>query len=173
MARLLLALIGIVLCALAPQVQAQSSTTPHQHANTSPVIDGAVHPELIPDSTAYRLYFVAVSTGPTPTDEDRKRQQAHLGKVGLQEQDLNMLISTLTEFRTKRDALVTQYNQAAQAAAARNEASDISSLLQQLDGLVQSIRDTLKVRLSPQGMTQFDAFVQSEKTHMKVHAEGQ
>jgi hypothetical protein len=173
MTYLRLLLICITFCLVASYSQAQNSN-PHQHDAVAPVvIDGAVHPELIPDSAAYRLYFLALSTGSNSSDEERKQKQAHLRKTGLQEQDLGALSTTLTEFRIKHDALVAEYNRAAEAATARNEASDIHTLLRDLDELVQSTRDTLKVRLSPEGMTQFDAFVQSEKKHMKVPEEEQ
>jgi len=165
-------LIGIALYSLAPLAQAQN-VAPHQHSETSDMIDGAVHPELIPDSIAYRLYFLTNSTGLMPTEEDQKRQQAQLGKVGLQDDDLKTLVSVLSEFRATYDALVAQYNRSAQAATARNEAGDMSSFLRQRDGLVESTRDTLKLRLTPGGILLLDSFVRSEKKHMKVHTEGQ
>jgi hypothetical protein len=173
MIRLRFLLMLAVASLLMPFSYAQSSTRPHQHSASASgvVVDGAVHPELIPDSIAYRLYFLAVSTGVSASDEDRKQKQLYLRKASLEEGDLNALTSTLTEFRTKFDSVVAQYNQSATAATARNEAPDIHGFLRQIDGLVQSTRNTLKARLSPQGMTQFDAFVRSEKTHMKVHGE--
>jgi hypothetical protein len=137
------------------------------------MIDGAVHPELIPDSIAYRLYFSAVSIGPNPTEEDRKRQAAHLNKIGLPDLDREILIVVLSDFRTKHDALALQFNQAANAALARNEVFDPASFLKQMDNLVQSTRDALKLRLSREAMNQLDAFIQSEKKYMRVPAEGQ
>ena len=168
-----LTLACVLLYGPAPRVQAQNSATPHQHAAASPMIDGAVHPELIPDSVAYRLYFITVSMTLNPIEEDRKRQQAHLAKIGLQDSDREILVGILTEFRTKYDILVDQYNHSAEAAAGRNEVPDIGSFFRQLDGLVRSTRDTLKLRSTPMAMTQLDGFMQSEKKHMKVQTEGQ
>jgi hypothetical protein len=72
-----LLLICITFCLVASYSQAQ--TNPHQHDAVAPVvIDGAVHPELIPDSAAYRLYFLALSTGSNPSDEERKQKQKQL-----------------------------------------------------------------------------------------------
>jgi hypothetical protein len=79
----------------------------------------------------------------------------------------------LTEFRTSYDTLVTQYNQSAQAAEARNEVPDISNFFRQLDGLVQDTRERIKLRLAPGALSQFESFVQLEKKHMKVHLEAQ
>jgi hypothetical protein len=159
----LLFFVAFALCFFSPYSQAQDSNTSHQHAAANIIIDGATHPELIPDSTAYGMYFVSISVGPSPTASDQIRQQAQLHGIGLGEADVVTLARIVAEHRVKRDALIAQYNQAAQAAT-----SDIGTLLQQLAGLVQSTRDMLKVSLSPQGMMQFDAFVQSEKRHMKV-----
>ncbi len=145
---LFLTLASVVFCSRAPRVQAQSSTIPHQHGAASPLIDGAVHPELIPDSLAYRLYLVAVSTQQNPTDAERKGQQAHLMKTGLQSSDRDNLFGVLSDFRTQYDELVRQYNESAKAALARNEMADIHSLLRSLDALVQSTRDMLKLRLT-------------------------
>jgi len=153
------------------QVSAQTSSNPHQHPVSSSSIDGAMHPELIPDSLAYRLYFVAVSTGQNPTDIDLQRQQAHLRKIGLEADDHKTFVSVLSDFRVKYDALVDQYNASAKAAAARNEAADITGLLKALDGLVQITRDTLKLHLTSEGMFRLHAFVMSEKKNMKVEPE--
>jgi hypothetical protein len=162
-------LMSIALCLLSPFAQAQDA--PHQHPDTT-LVDGAVHPELIPDSVAYRLYFLTHSTGATPTQEDQKRQHAHLAKIGLEDGDLKILIGVLADFRASYDALESQYNHSAEAAAAKGEAGDIDAFLRQRDGLVQAARDTLKIRLTADGMLLFDIFVRSEKRHMKMHAEG-
>lgn len=87
---------------------AQVTNSPHHQADVSIVIDGAVHPELIPDSLAYRLYFVALSTGQNPTEVERRRQRMHIMKVGLVESDQEAFISLLLDFRSTYDALVAQ-----------------------------------------------------------------
>ena len=46
------------------------------------MIDGAVHPELIPDIAAYRLYLLAVARSATPTEQERRHQAAQLGVIG-------------------------------------------------------------------------------------------
>lgn len=161
-------LMGLAFLLTGVLCHAQNFASGHQHPNAPVVIDGTIHPELIPDSIAYRLYFFTLSVGTNATEEDRNRRLMHLHKVGLRETDLNALVATLADFRTKHDVLVTQYNASADAALARNEAPDTAHFLRQLDALVQSTRDTLKLRLTPAGMTQLDAFVQSEKKMMRV-----
>ena len=170
MSRLLAAFVLSLLCSCTLCVKAQSP--PHQHSPTT-VIDGSLHPELIPDSLAYRLYFVAVSTRTNPSDAERTRQQTQLNMIGLTASDREALVTVLAVFRIEHDRLVAQYNQSAEEAASRNEVADVRVLLRQFDDLVRSARDTLKARLSPEGMTQFDAFVHSEKKNMRVSPEEQ
>jgi len=170
MSRLLATFLLSLLCSCTLCVNAQSP--PNQHSPTN-VIDGSVHPELIPDSLAYRLYFLAVSTRTNPSDAERARQQTQLNMIGLKASDRETLVTVLADFRIEHDRLVAQYNQGAEEAASRNEAADVRVLLRQFDELVRSTRDTLKARLSPDGMTQLDAFVHSEKKNMRVTPEEQ
>jgi hypothetical protein len=151
-------------------VGAWAQSPPHQHAAPN-IIDGAVHPELIPDSVAYRLYLVAVSTHQNAAEAEQIRQRAHLVKTGLVDTDQQVFTSILSDFRTKYDALVAEYNQSAKAALARNETADIHTLLKKLDDLIQSTRDTINVRLSARGAARLHAFVVSEKKNMKMTEE--
>jgi hypothetical protein len=143
--------------------------TVHQHtaAPNVNVIDGAVHPELIPDSVAYRLYLVTVSTGQNPTATEQKHQRAHLMKTGLDDIDQQMFVSVLSAFRAKYDALVNEYNTSAKA----DSTTDVHTLLKKLDDLVQSTRDTISVRLSSQGAAKLHSCIVAEKKNMKVTGE--
>ncbi len=50
---------------------------PHQHPMSPPnLIDGSKNPELVPDSTAYRLYLISVSIPANSTELDRVAQHA-------------------------------------------------------------------------------------------------
>jgi hypothetical protein len=154
---------------LAVGAWAQTSPPQHQHSVSMPnLIDGAVHPELIPDSFAYRLYFLTVAADPNGSETDQMRQRAHITRTGLVDTDQRILIAILSEFRTRYEALVTKYNNSATAANARNESTDIHPLLKNLDDLVQSTRDSISVRLSSQGAAKLHAFVMSEKKNMKI-----
>lgn len=82
-----------------------------------------------------------------------------------------MLVSVLSDFRTKYDALVVEYNESAKLALARNAAPDTAGFLRSLEGLVQVTRETLGLRLSAQSMARFHSFVMSEKKNMKVQPE--
>jgi hypothetical protein len=78
----------LAMCSLAGPAMSQQA---HQHPQ-SPVIDGSVHPELIPDLTAYRLWFVSVSRGPNSTDAEMKHQAAQLNRALLGAQDQKIVI---------------------------------------------------------------------------------
>jgi hypothetical protein len=161
MTRYVTAVVGVLMFAFA--AWAQSSPPQHQHVAPN-VIDGAVHPELIPDSVAYRLYLVPISTGQNPTKADQERQRAHLTKTSLSATDQQLFVSILSDFRTKYDTLVADYNTAAKADAT----TDVHTLLNKLDDLIQSMRDAISVRLPSQGAARLYSFVVSEKKNMKV-----
>lgn len=65
----LAATLGLLARALSAQPPAQSNEKAVLHTHSAPlsdqVIDGATHPELIPDSTAYRLVFVVIASPQT------------------------------------------------------------------------------------------------------------
>src|SRR5258708_37750208 len=110
MTRCVIAVVAaLVLSVSAGGSRAQNQT--HAHTVAGPgVIDGAVHPDLIPDAVAYRLYLFTVSTGQNPTETEQSRQRAHLMKIGLDDIDQQMLVSVLVAFRARYDALVAEYN---------------------------------------------------------------
>ncbi len=143
----------------------QAPGSPPQHQHVAPnLIDGAVHPELIPDSVAYRLYLVAISTDQNPTEVAQKHQRAQLLKTGLGETDQLIFIGILSDFRSKYDALVADYNASAKA----DSTTDVHTLLKKLDDLLKSTRDTISVRLSPRGAAKLHSFIVSEKKNMRV-----
>lgn len=169
MIRYVTAAIGVLMLAFGAWAQ---TSPPHNHQAAAPtLIDGAVHPELIPDSIAYRLYLVAVSTGQNPTEAEQKSQRTHIMRTGLVDTDQQLFISILSDFRAKYDALVAEYNDAAKAAAAHNETTDVHTLLTRIDALVQSTRDTISMRLSSRGAAKLHTFVVSEKKNMKMTEE--
>ncbi len=115
----------------------------HQHAAVT-VIDGAKNPELIPDSTAYRLVLLDLALPDNPRDTDRQRQAAYLNNIGLTLNEVIQFTAVLTEFRSAHSAWIARWNTAAQAADNAGVVFDPSSFLQQLEDLVQSTRATVK-----------------------------
>jgi hypothetical protein len=156
-----------VTLALGQLVSSQTSAPVHNHAPTS-FIDGAQTPDLIPDSAAYRLYFLTVSEMPNPSEEAKIRQISHLGKVQLHDDDLQSLIGTLANFKQQYNALIDRYNREATVIDASGGTPNTQSFLIQRDALVQSTRNALKQTLSADGMAKLDAHIQGEKRRMKV-----
>jgi hypothetical protein len=139
----------------------------HSAANV-PVIDGAKNPELIPDSTAYRLFFVSMAEGASPAAEEVARHQAHLARVQLNDTEGQLLVDALKTFKTQYDELVGHYNNLADLALQKGEAPDYNAFLKQREALVQSTRDELMLALSDEGLAKLDVFVQGEKRKMKI-----
>lgn len=150
--------------------RSQSASQPHHHVQAA-VIDGAVNPALIPDLTAYRLWLIAVSRSPNPTEIEAKHQAAQLAKIKLQDADLKSAIDILARFRIQYQALVKSYNDDAKAMWAVGGRPDIASFLTQRDQIVQSARDSLRANLSADAWTRLDAHVKSEKKRMKISAQ--
>lgn len=171
--KLLLALAAMALVCdlgLNAQLLPDPLDTPHSaHVHTTaPVIDGATNPELIPDSTAYRLVFVVAADSANPTPDEVAQHTAYLGRLGMNDNDRQLLAETIRGFKTQYDDLAKNYNDAAQVAITNGEQPDIGSFLAHREALVQSTRDKLKVVLTGGGLSALDAFVQREKRSMKT-----
>jgi hypothetical protein len=142
---------------------------PHQHdVAAADVIDGSVHPELIPDAVAYRLYLVAVSAGPAALPDERARQHSNLQRAGLSDEDIQSAAIVLANFKTQYSALIDQYNQTAEATKSLD---GMPLFLAKRDALVQATRDALKSSLTPRGMAGLHVSIQREKAKMKVAAQ--
>jgi len=131
------------------------------HANhTAPsVINGAEHPELIPDSVAYRLIFTTLSQ-----PGDAKLQAAQVAAIGLNEDDTKIMIKNLNSFRTAFDILVTNYNDALSKRQQPNP--DTFNLQQEL--LLSNSRGAIESGLSKDGAALLKAWVQNEKRNMHL-----
>jgi hypothetical protein len=159
--------ITVVALLFAPTVWAQAPPQ-HQHATTeSNMVDGSVHPELIPDSVAYRLYLLTVSLPLNPTDQDRKFQQAHLAKTNLGQNDIQNLQIVLAEFRSEFEAWKNRFDA---AATKQGSQFDPTPFLQQRDDITQNTRTALAQSLSSDGLIRLNNHIQSEKKNMRVAA---
>jgi hypothetical protein len=92
-----------------------------------------------------------------------------LAQIALSDADRKAIVPILTNFKIQYESLVRAYNQEATAAWSRGEKPDAVSFLVQRDQIVQSTRDALNAKLSPDGTARFDAHVKAEKKRMKVN----
>jgi uncharacterized protein YukE len=127
------------------------------------IIDGKLHPELIPDLQAYRMFFLAA----TPDNGDAKelaKQNAHISKVDVDASDTLALTSALNDFRQEYDSMVKEYN----GSSVEHHADDYAAFNQRVDQLVQFTLDKLKAAMSAHAFAKFQAHVQKEKAGMQI-----
>jgi hypothetical protein len=143
----------------------------HNHT-MNPVIDGSVHPDLIPDLAAYRLWMALVSKPAVPTDSEMKRQNVQLRAAHLSDADQSVLIGTLARFNAQYRKMIRDYNAEATAELAKGNKPDVDSFVLQRDQLVQSTHDMIKASLTSDGWARLDAHIQHEKRQMKLNQKG-
>jgi len=163
--------IVVLLCVGASGLCAQeTNTSPHaHHMATSNMIDGAVHPERIPDSTAHRLFFLAHSVSPGASEDEKMRQNAHLRRIGLSEDDHKTLVLVLADFKVQYQAFMDRWNEAAMSALAKNQPFNATEFLRQRDALVQSTRNALASALTQDGYNLLRLHINAQKSKMKVN----
>jgi hypothetical protein len=160
------------LCAPIQGQPAQVITPMGQAAPIPPnVINGAEHPELIPDLVAYRLFFITVALESSATDGQKARQRAQLTTAGFGGEDIPRATSVLATFKTQYDYLVQHYNDSVDVANRSGRPPDLQKFLNEQDELVQQTRDALAGVLTAEGMTKFQGMVQHEKRKMTVAKE--
>jgi hypothetical protein len=139
-------------------------------AQTATRIDGRQHPELIPDTAAYRSVFLMQSH--FDTAEMAARSEQLQGNIGLSASDHQLYLQTLKTFRQQYEILINTHNAFVDAKTASATIADlqqeVSGTRQAISRLVEATRAQLAAGLSKPGVAKLDAFVQSEKTHMVV-----
>jgi len=172
----------LIVASLPPSVvQGRSPSTRqlserHVHAqlqNNTPtnLVIGRENPELVSDSAAYRLFFLAVSTTSDSTPEDVQRQRDILSqRASFNDEEILFANQALTDFRTQFDQLTATYNTAAIAALNNNQTAyaDLKVFLAKRDALVQSTREKLATGVSSNSLLNLHAHVQREKSNMTV-----
>jgi len=119
-------------------------------------INGGQHPELIPDSVAYRVVLIAHSRNSTPAEA--AASEAKRGRIGLSSAGLAQYGNILTNFRTQYDALANTQAPGPTVAAA-------------ISALVARTRSELANLPAPDAAA-FARFVQAEKAHMVTSEKG-
>jgi hypothetical protein len=156
-----------------PAIPLTPSAPAHQHSVApTKMINGKDHPELIPDTTAYRLFFIAAGELPNASDDRRARQKALLSGMPLSDQDLRAIIFALENFKVQYAAMIDEFNAAETLADKNGTPSHNAEFVVERDRLVESTRDRLKQVLSAQTMSEFHAHIQQEKRGMQISAPG-
>jgi len=156
----------LVLSLFALGAWAQNSP-PHQHAAAAAdVIDGSLHPELIPDSIAFRLYLIALSEKDTTLTEPSEHQKVILGVAGLDDADIKVAAGILRTFRQRLDAITETYNKA--VISTNDSSSDRALFVSKREALVQTARDAFTASLSSRGAAFLNTHVKNEKARMSA-----
>jgi len=144
----------------------------HAHSMASPnMIDGSTNPAGISDKAAHRLFYLAVGILADATADEKGRQDAHLKKIGLSSDDRKAVASALADFKNKYESFMSRWNEAAEAALAKNQRFDPTPFLKQRDVLVLSTRNALSSTLTPEGLTLLLQHISAEKSKMRVDAQ--
>lgn len=141
-----------------------------QQQNQTGIIDGATHPELVPDRVAYSLLFRLISN--RQTDEQKARIRGYIRQMGLGRQrcrncpsvsgtndadddtDIDAMVTVAEEFQQR----VSMLDQQAKALKEQNKLTRIPNLMAQLthlqqqkDAIVDGLMNSLPSRLSANG----------------------
>lgn len=138
--------------------------TPGKSIIPAGTIDGSKTPWLIPDSVAYRLFFVTVAEPAQRMDDQTRRQRSRLAQAKLTDADYQSVVTVLSNFKEAHAALQQKYSEI----AAHGGFIDENTLTTERDTLVETTRRELKGRISADGMASLDALVQKEKSRMKI-----
>ncbi len=129
------------------------------------LIDGGKNPELIPDSVAYRLYLLTVYIPANSTEQERRTQLAHLRRVPLHDDDLQLPLTILAQFRSQFEAWRNRFDAAARV---QGPQFDATPFLQEREDIVRTTRNLIGKSLSVDAVILLDSHIKSEKKFMKV-----
>jgi hypothetical protein len=149
-----------VLTLLALGATAIQARQQNVHAS-APMPVGGVIGERIPDSVAYRVYFIHVSQ----LDE---AQAAQIARVSLSAEDATLLVAALDSFREKYTALSDAYNSEAIIAERNRKLPDFLAFHRAVNRLSAETSTKLLTGLSSYGVERFITFLRSEKQQMTV-----
>lgn len=158
MKRVMLFMLAMATLTGAGYVTVGSNGAPRAQSPTRITVDGALHPEQIPDDVANRLYLVTVAS----MDPDVERAQ--LSAAGLTEEEISDAIRELASFKLSWDALRDNYNARVQSA----QQYERTAFLRQRDALVAGALSHLRARLTTADFDRLSAHIEGEKRKMKV-----
>ncbi len=116
-------------------------------------IDGALHPDAIPDEIAYRMMFNMLKLGPKePTAYYSRRVNAYLGSIGLNNSDRDPFWSVLKTYTAQADAQDQKLQALLPAQrSSQSPSPEATALYNQQLALVLQARQALSASLSAPG----------------------
>lgn len=143
--------------------------TPSGFAQNPTQTNGRLHPELIPDTAAYRAVFLMHSH--LPSEQEIQRSELFHARLSFTVADHKLYDRALSDFRRQYDALVQSHDSFVTSGASANLEEmrlQDAAYRQSISMLVGTTRLQLTRELSKDGLSKLSAFVQSEKSHMVV-----
>jgi hypothetical protein len=125
-------------------------------------IDGSKTPELIPDSTAFRLVLCGLAEAPNATSDQVARQTRKLSMFVTTEADRKVFASLLSNFYAQYAALRAQYK-------ATRGLNNIQPFAPLRDALVSETITQLANQLTSTSMARFRTFVTAAKQRMIIN----
>jgi hypothetical protein len=170
-----------VFFAIAVALFAQSHAN-HMHSSASGVtappgvIDGSLHPELIPDEAAITVFWISIMEPPNSDPLARDRFDAKIHKMDLPATDAEILWAAAQQFQSAFEPYRDQARQLAEASVAKAvPAATLKALAQQradvaasIDRLASTNHAGILGRLSPKGAVAFRENLMDVKLHMKI-----
>src|SRR6202030_796328 len=151
----------IIVIALFVSTGTQAQTPPQHQHTTSNVIDGKLHPDMIQDKDAYRLFFLAMANASKEHQRAALTNHAHLKDV-----EAESTSTVLVDFKAKYEDLIQRFNLVAESDAARNTPTDMKAFLRDRDALVMATKAKVESVITSESAVQLNAHVQREKAYM-------
>jgi hypothetical protein len=152
----------VILLSIAGMPQSPATGNADQHSlqvTSLPIaIDGALAPDNISDTLAYRHFIMAVAVARNPSIDEIDRRDALLHQVGFSPADYDAFVSCLAGVREALDA------NALKLVASTGPTSEALELRSQNEQLLDSAQASIMKALSPSGKSLLEAFI---RTHVK------
>jgi hypothetical protein len=154
-------LIFLLLVSMLPtQVHAQTLAQQQLPKGT---VDGAKHPELIPDDIAWQTFIVFTSHLEESSPGLRNAQLRDLAAQGVSPSDLTTLVSILSEFHANHKPLLARLLDPA------TTDSDRTTQITQRKELITGARRAIEQSLTPEGVALLRAYVQKMKAGIRLY----
>lgn len=136
----------------------------------APAVDGAQHPEQIPDSVAWRLFLKAVCEPLDGSPEQQRRLAAKVGRAHLRPADFASFRQIVGQFQTKHADWRKRYLNAIEDARKYKLFLDHETFRTELAEIVSRTTAALETSLSAEGFTGLRGFLQKEKSRIKIYS---
>lgn len=142
-------------------------------SGVQPIVNGSVHPELVPDEAALRVLFIAVAEPETAPPEDLQRLRNKVSRMRLSEPDMQVFIRLMAAFhkgRTLHEANIQAIP--AQSATGLNSSVEAGAKMigeqNAITALALDTFNSLLVQLSPDGAAKLRDHLNYVKTRIRI-----